>query len=82
MLKANDCLRPVNNELSHGLSSLRSFLIVGKVSSEAVLEAKRSRKISTMKRFKLWLEVFYVKARLWVMQLAIWVLQVRKTLTL
>ncbi|XWS65851.1 hypothetical protein CRYUN_Cryun05aG0149400 [Craigia yunnanensis] len=39
MLKTNDCLRAVNNTLLQG-SSLETFLIIGKVSSEAVVEAK------------------------------------------
>ncbi|EOA26863.1 hypothetical protein CARUB_v10022955mg [Capsella rubella] len=81
MLKTNDCLRSVNNELMQG-SSLESFLIIGKVSSQAVLEAKRSEKKSLMKWLKVWLEGFSVEARLWVMQFALWVLQVRKSLTL
>lgn len=81
MLKTNDCLRSVNNELVKG-SSLESFLIVGKVSSEAVMEAKWSQKKSLVQWLKVWLEGFSVEARLWVMQFALWVLQVRKTLTL
>ncbi|XP_010517404.1 PREDICTED: putative ABC1 protein At2g40090 [Camelina sativa] len=81
MLKTNDCLRSVNNELMQG-SSLESFLIIGKVSSQAVLEAKRSEKKSLMKWLKIWLEGFSVEARLWVMQFALWLLQVRKSLTL
>ncbi|KAF2581771.1 hypothetical protein F2Q68_00001727 [Brassica cretica] len=81
MLKTNDCLRSVNNELVKG-SSLESFLIVGKVSSEAVLETKWSQKKSLVQWLKVWLEGFSVEARLWVMQFALWVLQVRKALTL
>ncbi|KAL0844628.1 hypothetical protein Bca101_017874 [Brassica carinata] len=81
MLKTNDCLRSVNNELVKG-SSLESFLIVGKVSSEAVLEAKWSQKKSLVQWLKVWLEGFSVEARRWVMQFALWVLQVRKALTL
>ncbi|CAH8313128.1 unnamed protein product [Eruca vesicaria subsp. sativa] len=81
MLKTNDCLRSVNNELVRG-SSLESFLIVGKVSSEAVMEAKWSQKKSLVQWLKVWLEGFSVEVRLWVMQFALWVLQVRKVLTL
>lgn len=81
MLKTNDCLRSVNNELLQG-SSLESFLIIGKVSSEAVLDAKWSEKKSLMKWLNVWLEGLSVEARLWVMQFALWVLQVRKALTL
>ncbi|XP_010535166.1 PREDICTED: putative ABC1 protein At2g40090 [Tarenaya hassleriana] len=81
MLKTNDCLRAVNNALLQG-SSMDSFMIIGKVSSEAVLEAKRQQERSFLKWLSIWLEEFSVEARLWVMHLALWVLQLRKALTL
>ncbi|GKU92114.1 hypothetical protein SLEP1_g5883 [Rubroshorea leprosula] len=79
MLKTNDCLRAVNNALLQG-SSLETFLIIGKVSSEAVIEAKRLQSKSLLHRLNIWLEEILVEARLLGMQLALWLLQLRKTL--
>ncbi|GLT89179.1 hypothetical protein SLE2022_071740 [Rubroshorea leprosula] len=79
MLKTNDCLRAVNNALLQG-SSLETFLIIGKVSSEAVIEAKRLQSKSLLHRVNIWLEEILVEARLLGMQLALWLLQLRKTL--
>lgn len=80
MLKTNDCLRAVNNSLLQG-SSLETFLIIGKVSSEAVVEAKMMQKKSLFTWLNIWVESFFVEARLLAMQMALWLLQVRKALT-
>ncbi|XVE99750.1 hypothetical protein REPUB_Repub03eG0227800 [Reevesia pubescens] len=80
LLKTNDCLRAVNNSLLQG-SSLETFLIIGKVSSEAVLEAKMMRKKSFLSWLNIWVEEFFLEARLLAMQMALWLLQVRKALT-
>ncbi|KAI4370545.1 hypothetical protein MLD38_018890 [Melastoma candidum] len=39
LLKTNDCLRAVNNALAQG-SSLETYFIIGKISSQAVLQMK------------------------------------------
>ncbi|KAF8009900.1 hypothetical protein BT93_J0776 [Corymbia citriodora subsp. variegata] len=79
MLKTNDCLRSVNNALLQG-SSLETFLIIGKISSEAVIEAKKYETRSLLRRLSVWLEEISVEARLLGMQLALWLLQLRKAL--
>lgn len=61
-------------------SSLESFLIIGKVSSEAIIEAKRLQARSIFSKMNVWFEELLLEARLWGMQLAIWLLQVRKLL--
>ncbi|KAL7253405.1 hypothetical protein ACSBR1_007858 [Camellia fascicularis] len=81
MLKTNDCLRAVNNSLLKG-SSLETFLIIGRVSSEAVIETKLLQNKSSLWRIKVWLEEWLLEARLFGMQLALWLLQLRKALTL
>ncbi|KAJ3682659.1 hypothetical protein LUZ60_012886 [Juncus effusus] len=80
MLKTNDCLRAVNHVLVEG-SPLESFLIIGRASSEAVLEAK------CLKNNKAWswsLSIFMdrllLEARLLVMKLALYFLLFRKSL--
>ncbi|KAL2940614.1 hypothetical protein RDABS01_022723 [Bienertia sinuspersici] len=79
MLKTNDCLRAVNNALLEG-SSLDTFLIIGKVSSEAVIEAKLSKKKSLVTWLTVWLEGLILRARLLGMNIAIWLLHVQKSL--
>ncbi|GMP23386.1 hypothetical protein CsSME_00001011 [Camellia sinensis var. sinensis] len=81
MLKTNDCLRAVNNSLLKG-SSLETFLIIGRVSSEAVIETKLLQNKSSLWRIKLWLEEWLLEVRLFGMQVALWLLQLRKALTL
>ncbi|KAL7229152.1 hypothetical protein ACSBR2_007784 [Camellia fascicularis] len=81
MLKTNDCLRAVNNSLLKG-SSLETFLIIGRVSSEAVIETKLLQNKSSLWRIKVWLEEWLLEARLFGMQVALWLLQLRKALTL
>ncbi|KAK8487241.1 hypothetical protein V6N11_013964 [Hibiscus sabdariffa] len=62
-------------------SSLETFLIIGKVSSEAVAEAKMTQMKSIFSRINIWLEEFLFDARLLALQMALWLLQVRKALT-
>ncbi|WCJ19860.1 AarF domain-containing protein kinase 1 [Euphorbia peplus] len=79
LLKTNDCLRSVNSSLLQG-SSLETFFIIGKVSSEAVVEAKKSQRKSFFRIFDIWLEEFLLGARLLGMQIALWLLQFRRAL--
>ncbi|TYG65742.1 hypothetical protein ES288_D06G211300v1 [Gossypium darwinii] len=80
MLKTNDCLRAVNNSLLHG-SSLETFLIIGRVSSEAVVEAKMTQMKSLFSWIDIWFEEFLFEARLLALQIAFWLLRVRNALT-
>ncbi|KAK6145493.1 hypothetical protein DH2020_022313 [Rehmannia glutinosa] len=81
MLKTNDCLRAVNRALMEG-SSLETFLIVGRVSSEAVIESRLLRSRSILSRVHVWFEEFLLEARLLGMQIALWFLKFHKALTL
>ncbi|KAK4403386.1 putative ABC1 protein [Sesamum angolense] len=81
MLKTNDCLRAVNRALLEG-SSLETFLIVGRVSSEAVIESKLLQSRSLLSRLLVWFEELRLEARLFAMQIALWLLKLQKTLTL
>ncbi|RVW81357.1 putative ABC1 protein [Vitis vinifera] len=67
-------------KLSAG-SSLETFMIIGKVASEAVAEAKISQRRSFLCWINVWLEGILLEARLFGMQIALWLLQVRKALT-
>ncbi|CAA3014192.1 ABC1 At2g40090 [Olea europaea subsp. europaea] len=79
MLKTNDCLRAVNQSLMQG-SSHETFLIVGRVSSEAVVESKLLQNRSFLSRVLICLEEFRLEARLFVMQIAFWLLKLQKAL--
>ncbi|XP_020539804.1 putative ABC1 protein At2g40090 [Jatropha curcas] len=79
MLKTNDCLRTVNNSLLQG-SSLETFFIIGKVSSEAVLEAKKLQRKSFLSWLDVWMDEILLEIRLWGMQIAVWLLQLRRAL--
>lgn len=79
MLKTNDCLRAVNNALLQG-SSMETYLIIGKVSSEAVIEAKLQQRKSILTWISVWLEEILLNARLLAMQVALWALQLQKLL--
>ncbi|XP_071732769.1 putative ABC1 protein At2g40090 [Rutidosis leptorrhynchoides] len=81
MMKTNDCLRSVNNALLQR-PSLESFLIIGRVSSEAVIEDKFLRAKSLFSFLSVWLEDISLEARFIIMRLALWVLQFKKSLTL
>ncbi|CAN1748601.1 Putative ABC1 protein At2g40090 [Linum perenne] len=80
LLKTNDCLRSVNNSLEQG-SSLESFFIVGKVSSEAVIEAKKSQRTSILAWLDIWLDQLRLEVRLLGMKVALWLFQMRRALS-
>ena len=61
-------------------SSLETFLIIGKVSSEALIEAKLSQKKSILVWLNVWLDEILLEARLLGMHVALWILQLRKAL--
>lgn len=63
-------------------SSLETYFIIGKISSEAVLEMKRLEGRSLVRRLGIWLEEMQLEARLFLMQLALWFLQFRRALCL
>ncbi|XP_028557114.1 putative ABC1 protein At2g40090 isoform X5 [Dendrobium catenatum] len=80
MLKTNDCLRAVNHVLLQG-SSLETYLIIGRVSSKAVSEAKIiSSNCFILSGLSLWLEQMLLEARLFSMRIALWLLHIQKTL--
>ncbi|KAK4489268.1 hypothetical protein RD792_005065 [Penstemon davidsonii] len=76
MLKTNDCLRAINRSLMQG-SSLETFLIVGRVSSEAVIESKLLQSKSFFSRVCVWFEELLLEARLFGMQIALWLLNLK-----
>ncbi|KAF9676926.1 hypothetical protein SADUNF_Sadunf08G0054100 [Salix dunnii] len=80
MLKTNDCLRSVNSCLLQG-SSVETFFIIGKVSSEAVIEAKKLQRKSLLSRLDVLLEEILLEVRLLGMQIALWLLHLRRALT-
>ncbi|CAH1418871.1 unnamed protein product [Lactuca virosa] len=81
MMKTNDCLRSVDNALLQR-PSLESFLIIGRVSAEAVIEEKLSNAKSLFSFIGIWFEEISLEARFIIMQLALWVLQFPKSLSL
>lgn len=81
MLKTNDCLRAVNRALMEG-SSIETFLIVGRVSSEAVIESKLLQSKSVLSRLRVRLEKLLSEARFIGLQIAVWLLKCQKALTL
>ncbi|XP_015877370.3 putative ABC1 protein At2g40090 [Ziziphus jujuba] len=81
MLKTNDCLRSVNNSLLQR-SSMETFYIIGRVSSEALIEAKLLQRKSFLTWLSVWLDEILLEARLLAMQVALWLLRTRKTLNL
>ncbi|KAL5568559.1 hypothetical protein UlMin_025134 [Ulmus minor] len=81
MLKTNDCLRAVNNSLWQG-SSLETFMIIGKISSEAVIEAKLSQKKSLLLWLNIWLDEILLEVRLLGMHVALWLLRLRQSFVL
>ncbi|KAA3478265.1 ABC1 domain-containing protein [Gossypium australe] len=62
-------------------SSLETFLIIGRVSSKAVVEAKMTQMKSLFSRIDIWFEEFLFEARLLALQIAFWLLRVRNALT-
>ncbi|XP_047321613.1 putative ABC1 protein At2g40090 [Impatiens glandulifera] len=81
MLKTNDCIRAVNGALVKG-SSLETFLIIGRISSEAVIESRLKESKSLLSRIRIWVDGFALEMRLFAMHMALWVLRFRKTLSL
>ncbi|EPS72759.1 hypothetical protein M569_01996, partial [Genlisea aurea] len=79
MLKTNDCLRAVNRALKQE-RSLDTFLIVGRVSSEAVIESKLLRSKSFLSHIRVRLEELVVEARLLGMRIALCLLKLRNAL--
>ena len=61
-------------------SSLQTFLIIGKVSSEAVIEAKSLQNKSLLCWLNVFLDEILLEVRLFGMQIALWLLQLRKSL--
>lgn len=80
MLKTNDCLRAVNNCLLQR-PSLEHFLILGRISSEAVIENKILHRKSLFSWLSIWLDELSLEARLFTMQVALWLLSFRKLLS-
>ncbi|KAG0481772.1 hypothetical protein HPP92_012240 [Vanilla planifolia] len=77
MLKTNDCLRAVNHALLQG-SSLETFLIIGRVSSQAVVEAKTmSKSCSFLSSFSIRLEQILLDARFLSIRIALWLMQLK-----
>ncbi|MFS7961201.1 hypothetical protein Hanom_Chr08g00712091 [Helianthus anomalus] len=81
MMKTNDCLRSVNNALLQR-PSLESFLIIGRVSSEAVIEEKQLHAKTLFSRITVWFEEISLEARFILMRMALWALQFKKSLSL
>jgi len=79
MLKTNDCLRAVNHALVGG-TSLESFMIIGRVSSEAVLDAKRMSQRSFLNRLMIWMDEVMLEARFFSLKLMLCFMQLRKLL--
>ncbi|CAI9287473.1 unnamed protein product [Lactuca saligna] len=79
MLKTNDCLRAVNNALIER-PSVESFIIIGRVSSEALIEEKLLNANSVFRLVSVWMEEISLEARFFIMQMALWMLQFRRAL--
>lgn len=62
-------------------SSVETFFIIGKVSSEAVVEAKKLQRNSLLSRLDVLLEEILLEVRLLGMQIALWLLHLRRALT-
>ncbi|XP_076911942.1 putative ABC1 protein At2g40090 [Bidens hawaiensis] len=76
MLKTNDCLRSVNNALIQR-PFVESFIIIGRVSSEALIEEKLSHASSLFTYLFVCFEQISLEARFFIMQVALWMLQFR-----
>ncbi|KAL4587244.1 hypothetical protein LXL04_000112 [Taraxacum kok-saghyz] len=79
MLKTNDCLRAVNNTLI-GRPSVESFIIIGRVSSEALIQEKLLRANSVIGLVGVWLEEVSMEVRFLLMEFALWMLHFRRAL--
>ncbi|KAL5721058.1 hypothetical protein ACHQM5_013664 [Ranunculus cassubicifolius] len=80
MLKTNDCLRAVNNCLLQR-PSLEHFMILGRISSEAVIEKKKSERKYFFSWLGIWLDEIVLETRLLSMQVALWLFSFRKLLS-
>ncbi|KAM0031500.1 hypothetical protein Hdeb2414_s0017g00509591 [Helianthus debilis subsp. tardiflorus] len=72
MLKTNDSLRAVNNTLIQR-PSVESFIIIGRVSSEALIEEKLSHATSLFTCLFVYFEEISLEARFLIMQVALWI---------
>lgn len=57
---------------------MESFMIIGRVSSEAVLDAKRISKRSFLNGLMIWLEEVMLEARFFSLELMLCFMQLRK----
>ena len=63
-----------------GGTSLESFMIIGRVSSEAVLDAKRMSQRSFLNRLMIWMDEVMLEARFFSLKLMLCFMQLRKLL--
>lgn len=63
-----------------GGSSMESFVIIGRISSEAVLEAKRMSSRSILNKLMIWLEEILLEARFFSLKLLLCFMQLKKLL--
>lgn len=59
---------------------MESFIIIGRVSSEALIEEKLLNANSVFRLVSVWMEEISLEARFFIMQLALWMLQFRRAL--
>ena len=59
---------------------MESFMIIGRLSSEAVLDAKRMSQRSFLNRLMIWLEEVMLEARFFSLKLMLGFMQLRKLL--
>ncbi|PWA41388.1 ABC2-like protein [Artemisia annua] len=71
-----------HSELQIKRPSVESFIIIGRVSSEALIEEKLSHAKSLFGLLHVWLEDISLQARFFIMQVALWMLQFRSALAL
>ncbi|MFS7967612.1 hypothetical protein Hanom_Chr09g00787731 [Helianthus anomalus] len=72
MLKTNDFLRAVNNALIQR-PSMESFIIIGRVSSEALIKEKLSHVASLFTYLFVCFEQISLEVRFLIMQVALWI---------
>lgn len=65
---------------SHLETSLKTSCIIGRVSSEAVSAAKMSQSKSVLTWFSVKLDKILLEIQIWKIQMALWLLQLRKAL--
>ncbi|PWA49553.1 ABC2-like protein [Artemisia annua] len=69
-----------HSELQIKRPSVESFIIIGRVSSEALIEEKLSHAKSLFSLLHVWLEEISLEVRFLIMQVALWILQFRTAL--